>query len=83
MKSGKCPKCGSDAVRAARGGFGWGARESVYVQTEMVVTATEVDNYLCTSCGYFEHYIADHGKLAEVAQRWAPVAPSGDSTDPG
>ena len=32
-----------------------------------------VDTYICTRCGYFEHYVADPEKLSEVANTWGQV----------
>ena len=70
-------------MHAARGGFGWGSdalASGAYIQTGRVVLASEVDTYVCVNCGYFEHYVADPEKLAEVAQTWAPVTPPQDSS---
>ena len=33
----------------------------------------EIDRYHCMTCGYFERYITDRGKLDEVAQKWEKV----------
>jgi hypothetical protein len=35
----------------------------------------EVDgvSFLCTSCGYYENYIADAKKLSDAAQKWPKV----------
>lgn len=77
MKKGKCIKCGSVTVYTRVSGVtycnsglgveidtgGWSAKDS------------SVDTYLCTTCGYFENYITDHGVLAEVARNkdWQQV----------
>jgi hypothetical protein len=34
---------------------------------------TSTEGYVCTTCGYFETYIAEQGKLNEVAQKWEKV----------
>ncbi|MGI8796309.1 MAG: hypothetical protein ACR2IR_07000 [Acidimicrobiia bacterium] len=62
MKDGTCPKCSSTDVRVA-----------TVINTELMPSAYEFDTYLCTACGYFEHYVADPAKLAEVAQAWPPA----------
>lgn len=36
-------------------------------------------DYVCVTCGYFEQYVTDTAKLAEVARKWARVMPP----DPG
>jgi hypothetical protein len=75
MRSGICPKCGTDAVHGARGAFSWGGEQGVRVKTSPLVRGTEVDTYICARCGYFEHHLADPGKLAEVASSWAHITP--------
>lgn len=76
MRRGVCPKCGAAEVHAARGKFSWGAEQGVRVATSALVRGSQVDTYICARCGYFEHYLADEGKLAEVAERWGRVEPS-------
>jgi hypothetical protein len=39
------------------------------------VRGTQVDTYICARGGYFEHYVADPGKLTEVAQTWSQIRP--------
>jgi hypothetical protein len=76
VRSGTCPKCGGDSVHAARGAFSWGTEQGARIRTSPVIWPTQLDTYICTLCGYFEHYVADPGKLAEVSQTWARVTPS-------
>lgn len=59
MKDGNCPKCASTDVRI-----------TTVINTELVTSAYEFDTYLCTACGYFEHYVADPAKIAGVAATW-------------
>ncbi len=73
MRSGVCPKCGTAAVHAARGNFSWGAEQGVRIVTSPFVRGTQVDTFICTRGEYFEHYIADPAKLAEVANTWGRV----------
>ena len=73
MKDGRCPKCESTEVRGARGNFSWGAEQGVRIKTSMMVAGSPVDTYICTDCGYFEHYVADPGKLSEVADQWERI----------
>jgi len=76
MRSGTCPKCGGAEVHGARGSFSWGGEQGVRIKTSPLVRGSQVDTYICASCGYFEHYVADPGKLAEVADVWPRVTPS-------
>ena len=74
MKSGKCPKCGSNNVFAAKdlplksGPFG---SNSIPIS---LTSLAALDNYVCTDCGLVEHYIADPDKLREIEKRWATVS---------
>ncbi len=70
--------------RSTAGNFSWGGEQGVRIATSPFVRGTQVDTYICARCGYFEHYIADPGKLAEVANTWGHItpAPAGD-TPPG
>jgi hypothetical protein len=64
-------------VRSSRGNFSWGADQGVRVKTSALVAGSPVDTYICTGCGYFEHYVADPAKLSEVAQAWDRVESAG------
>ncbi len=70
MKQGKCPKCGSEEVHAGveivpkSGPFG---SNSIPIS---IVSIAALDNYVCTSCGYLERYIADPDKLKEIGKKW-------------
>jgi hypothetical protein len=75
MRDGICPKCGAAEVRGARAHFNWGGEEGVRVRTGAIVRGSQVDTYMCTACGFYEHYLADPGKLAEVAEKWARIEP--------
>jgi hypothetical protein len=37
-------------------------------------TPSPVDLYICTRCGYFERYVVDAQKMAEVTGTWEKVA---------
>lgn len=63
MKDGTCPRCSSTDVRI-----------TTVVNTGMVPSVRQFDMYLCTACGYFEHYVADPAKLAAIAATWPSVS---------
>jgi predicted nucleic-acid-binding Zn-ribbon protein len=73
MKKGKCPKCGSKNIFAAKnlplksGPFG---SNSIPVS---LTSLAALDNYVCADCGLVEHYVADADKLKEIAKKWHPV----------
>lgn len=45
----------------------------MHVRTSFISIPVPVLSYVCTTCGYFEQYIDDPAKLAEVAQTWDRV----------
>lgn len=87
MKKGVCPKCGSTEVYHYYypdqwlGGIQWGGGESGFIRintNERGIGTVQWDSYLCTECGFFEHYILDK-KLREVIKDpksgWVKVNP--------
>jgi len=70
MRDGKCPKCGSNNVFTRKDGINYGSFE---ISIAFLVTHSPANDYICTDCGYFERYIDDKKKLAEVAQKWQKV----------
>ena len=75
MKSGKCPKCGSAAVFSRTNGIYIPKVLGTFVQTTgQGSLGSPSDDYICTDCGYYERYIADKPKLAEVAKTWKRVS---------
>ncbi len=74
MRNGKCPKCGSATVYAKTNGLGFGDSDGVLVYVGLLTRQSPAVAFVCITCGYFENYIADPGKLAEVAKTWQKVA---------
>ncbi len=70
MRNGQCPKCNSKTVYSKRGGVG---STHIHVYTGILSVAVEFDAFVCTTCGYFENYIANEDKLKDVAQKWDKV----------
>jgi hypothetical protein len=77
MKDGTCPRCQAKTVYAQRNGI-YSGRGSPYVKTGAMNAASPVDSYLCTTCGYYENYVVDPPKLAEVARLWKHIASTAD-----
>lgn len=74
MRTGLCPKCGSGNVFMKEDGIRIGDN-GLRIPTGMIVKHSPYISYVCTDCGYFENYIIDHNKLAEIAQQWKSVIP--------
>ena len=74
MKNGKCLKCGSMTVHSLVNGFAPGGRRE-YIGYGGAFRAVDVQSYLCTTCGYYENYVTDVARLAEMAQNWPLVTP--------
>lgn len=77
MKNGHCSSCESMTVHVKTGGVGFGSSDKIYVYTSAATRAVPMTTYVCTTCGYFESYIADVKKLAEVAKNWPRVPVAG------
>jgi hypothetical protein len=73
MRNGKCPRCNSATVHAQNGGLGITEWRKIHVYTGAISTAVPYVSFVCVTCGYFENYIADPGKLAQVAKTWQKV----------
>ena len=73
MKSGQCPKCNNMTVYKKTEGVGFGGGDKIYVYTSAMTRAVPPEDYVCTTCGYFERYISDREKLDSVAQNWEKV----------
>lgn len=72
MRSGLCPKCKTPTVYRKTDGIGLGGR-GVYVRTSWATAASPAECYVCTRCGYFEMYVLDEKKMAEVTSTWEKV----------
>jgi predicted nucleic-acid-binding Zn-ribbon protein len=74
MRTGLCPKCGSGNVFMKKEGVRI-SDDGLRIPTGMIVQHSPYISYVCTDCGYFENYIVDKPKLAEIAQKWDAVRP--------
>ena len=74
MRSGLCPKCRTPTVYRQWDGIYQGTAR-VHVKTgNWVIMPSHVDCYICTRCGYYEQYVADPQKMAEITSSWEKVA---------
>ena len=75
MKDGKCPKCNATTVYTKTKGITFGSG-GLYVDISSEwasKSVKEVDYYICISCGYFESYLVDPGRLQAIAKDWKKV----------
>lgn len=77
MRNGKCSKCNSPTVYQQTGGIYFDSRNAFHVYTGAFDMTVPYVSFICASCGYFENYVADANKLAEVAQKWQKVNVTG------
>jgi len=76
MRDGTCPKCGNGTVFSKPEGLKYAiAQGVVFIHTGFMTVPSPAVAYICTTCGYFENYIADQGKLYEVSTTWQQVPP--------
>ena len=72
MKSGTCPKCGSDSIFCRGQGIGG---KNIPVKSGRAYWPTDQNSYVCTACGYFEQYLDDEGTLGKIegADEWTRI----------
>lgn len=69
MKSGQCPKCGLQEIYASLDGGGIGEGFTVRVlHGESMSPTRQWQTLLCASCGYFENYLLDEAKIANIVE---------------
>jgi predicted RNA-binding Zn-ribbon protein involved in translation (DUF1610 family) len=77
MRSGICPKCGERTVFRSKEGcsisFGDGDFRVHTGARRISNPYAKQENYICTSCGYFETYISESAVLSRVEESWSPV----------
>lgn len=69
MKSGKCPKCGSDQILTEEAGS---ARD--FLPGGSMFHPLHLINYACGRCGYLESYVVPID-LELLNQKWAKFVP--------
>jgi Fe2+ or Zn2+ uptake regulation protein len=68
-----CPKCQTPTVYRKLDGISQGGAAQVHIQTSWLTSASHVENFICTRCGYFETYVVDERKMAEITNTWEKV----------
>jgi predicted nucleic-acid-binding Zn-ribbon protein len=73
MKSGGCPKCGSNDVHSGEEvpvKAGLNNSNSIPIYGKYWTRSASLDNYVCVNCGYVESYISDPKILRKIAEEW-------------
>jgi len=73
MKSGQCPKCNNPTVYKKTEGIAFGDGRNIKVYTSAVTMPVPTEDYVCTTCGYFERYVMDKEKLQAVTETWEKI----------
>jgi hypothetical protein len=75
MRRGLCVKCQTPTVYRKLNGlsYGGGGNGTVYVYTSWMTAPSHVESLICTRCGYFENYVIDERKMAEITNTWEKV----------
>jgi ribosomal protein S27AE len=55
----KCPKCGSTDILYSKGYTGAYGSGSNIMYGATVLSAVDVDRYICGNCGYVEHFVRE------------------------
>jgi DNA-directed RNA polymerase subunit RPC12/RpoP len=77
MKNGQCPRCGSRTIYSQPSAI-YFYNNTLQVRTGAFSRGVPFTSYICTTCGFFENYVADQDKLAEVARTWQKVPAGAD-----
>lgn len=77
MRRGVCPKCQTPTVYRKLNGVSRGSAAGavifVYTSSWSSMAPSDVESFICARCGYFESYIVDEAKLAEITNTWEKV----------
>lgn len=75
MNSGTCPKCQSSNIFKKKNGINH--HKGIHVYTSTMTFPSSFVSHVCADCGYFENYIDDRAKLADIASKWERAGSSG------
>ncbi len=76
MKSGTCPRCGSEEVHSGANVFSkTGTMGSNTIPIGgLYFGSVALDNYVCVACGYVESYVGGQKARHRIAKRWPRVS---------
>lgn len=70
MKSGRCPKCGSNNVRRGPSPSGWNDASLAVPMGSVFGKKALVRAYVCAGCGFIEQYVAREKDLEKIREKW-------------
>ncbi len=70
MLNGQCPRCNAKDVYKKNNGIISGEKHVYVTGLGFTSPRTDQTTFLCTSCGYYENYIADETIREKVTQKW-------------
>ena len=70
MKTGKCPKCGSNEIYS---GESVKAGHNAGILPISTWSSASIIHYVCTDCGYVEGYVREKEKLQKIKEKWSRV----------
>lgn len=73
MIFGTCPKCNSSTVYFCKEGILSRTTDDKNDYAETGYLNSEILSYVCTTCGYYENYIAGGDVLSAIAMTWQKV----------
>jgi hypothetical protein len=75
MQNGTCSHCGAETVYMKKNGMQIGESNGIYIYASAAAYMCNIHSYVCTSCGYFENFLAEPEFLQKIAQseRWTRV----------
>jgi predicted nucleic-acid-binding Zn-ribbon protein len=79
MRDGICPKCGNATIFCKERGMGFDYAIKI---DRLFPTSPKLFTFICTTCGYFENYIAAPKVLEQIAKQWDYVEPDTDEIEP-
>lgn len=70
LKSGRCPKCGSNNVRRGPSPSGWNDASLVVPMGSVFGKKALVRAYVCTACGLVEQYVYKDEDREKIREKW-------------
>jgi hypothetical protein len=77
MKSGKCPKCGSENIYRSpkRRPAGYSGNKILIKLGWFANKGANLTHYVCEHCNYIESYVADEKSMQSIREEWTSLNP--------
>jgi hypothetical protein len=78
MQDGICPNCKATTIFMQKNGIQFGEADGVYIFASAAASVSKINSYVCTSCGYFQNFLAAPEMLAKISasDKWTRVNPT-------